>query len=65
MAAARDICDLESGIGRAAIASPLLDINGGEPPFLILHGSGDLTLSPDIKGIQLAEHIEMYTDDLE
>lgn len=33
--------------GRAAFASPTTYINGTEPPFLILHGSVDPTVSPD------------------
>ena len=33
--------------GRAALASPTTYINGTEPPFLILHGSVDPTVSPD------------------
>lgn len=33
--------------GRAALASPITYINGTEPPFLILHGSVDPTVSPN------------------
>ena len=33
--------------GRAALASPITYIDGTEPPFLILHGSVDPTVSPD------------------
>lgn len=33
--------------GRGAAASPDTYIDGTEPPFLILHGSADPTVSPD------------------
>lgn len=33
--------------GRAALASPDTYVDGTEPPFLILHGSADPTVSPD------------------
>nr|WP_274652104.1 alpha/beta hydrolase [Paenibacillus humicola] len=37
----------KEGLGLAAAASPLTYINGGEPPFLILHGSEDPSVSPE------------------
>lgn len=37
----------KAALGRATIASPLTYINGGEPPFLILHGSEDPVVSPE------------------
>lgn len=37
----------KSLLGRAAAASPLTYVDGTEPPFLILHGSADPTVSPD------------------
>lgn len=33
--------------GRAAVASPLTYVDGTQPPFLILHGSVDPTVSPN------------------
>lgn len=37
----------KSLLGRVAAASPLTYVDGSEPPFLILHGSVDPTVSPD------------------
>lgn len=37
----------KSLLGRAAAASPLTYVDGNEPPFLILHGSVDPTVSPE------------------
>ena len=39
--------DRKTQKGRAALASPTTYIDGTEPPFLILHGSVDPTVSPD------------------
>lgn len=35
----------KAGVGRAAMASPVTYVNGTEPPFLLLHGSHDPTVS--------------------
>ena len=37
----------KSIMGRAAAASPLTYVDGTQPPFLLLHGSVDPTVSPD------------------
>ena len=37
----------KSLLGRVAAASPLTYVDGSEPPFLILHGSVDPTVSPE------------------